>query len=77
MLTAKESISARTGKHVSSETKTVMCNIYNYFNELSSKGGIAISSPSCIVIIHEKIQLAKGKEFATLTKHYCCSQKRI
>ena len=45
-LIAHKNISARTGKRVSSETKTVMCNIYNYFNKLSSKGGIVIS---CVI----------------------------
>ena len=66
----------------------VVCNIYNYFNEMSIKGGITISFVSCTVkeiglsqamvvrIVHDRRQLAEGEQFSAPTKRYRGSQKR-
>ena len=62
--------------------------MYNYFNKMSIKGGITISSVSRAIketglsqttvvrIVHDKRQLAEGKQFRTPTKRYCGSRKR-
>ena len=73
----------RRGKQVHSKTKTVVCNIYNYFGEMSVKGGTAIGPVNRMVkatalsqsmvkrIVRVRRRLAEGEQFPTPTKHYC------
>ena len=58
------------GKHVRSEAKTVVCNIYNYILGITI-GSVSRKVKATVVqIIHDKRRLAEGKHFPTPTKCY-------
>ena len=78
------------GKWVRLEPKpTVVSNVYKYFKEQSSKGGISInalrhtekaaglSQTTIIQIVGDKRRLQENEDFHTPTKTYCSSWKRI
>lgn len=76
------------GRRVRSETKTVVCNVYSYFEKQAKKGGVSnsplsrtveatgLSRPTVIRIRREQRRLSED-EFATPTKRYCRSRRLV
>lgn len=80
---------SKSARRVRSGTKNVVCNVYSYFEEQAKKGGVTISPlirtvkatglsrATVLRIRREKRRLAEDDQFATPTKRYCRSRRRV